>query len=262
MKAEGAALVTGASRGLGRAIALELAQRGFAVHATMRDPRDGADLEQLAARKGQHLTVERLDVTEPASIHVPEGLRVLVNNAAVDAPNQAIEQALVEHWREVFETNLFGLVEVTRRMLPTLREAGGVVCNVTSCSTLVEVPFYGIYRASKAAVSALGDSLRAELRPHGVRVLEVMPGPIDTDMLAESDRVAEAAELEAYRELAHALYAGRRAVASQTTPAADAARAIADAILDDDAPPRIACDPLGAAQLAAWRRGESGRGAR
>lgn len=255
MKCEGPALVTGASRGLGRAIALELARRGFSVHATMRDPSDGAELVAEARRLGAELTAERLDVTEAESIRIPEGLRVLVNNAGVDATNYAVEQVPLSHWREVFETNVFGAAEVLRRAVPVLRESGGgVVCNITSCSTLSAVPFYSVYRASKAALAAIGESLRAEVAAFGIRVIEVMPGPIDTDMLAESDRVAEAAALERYRELAEALHAGRRAVAPMTAASEEAARAIVDAIADDGAPERIACDPLGAAQLEAWRR--------
>jgi NAD(P)-dependent dehydrogenase (short-subunit alcohol dehydrogenase family) len=252
MKAEGAALVTGASRGLGFALALELARRGFAVHAGMRDPRSGGPLAEAARREGTRLVVDRLDVTEPESIAIPAGLRVVVNNAGVDKAYLPVEHAPLSLWREMFETNLFGVVEVVRRAVPRLREAGGgVVCNVTSCSVLTAVPFYAAYRASKAAVGALGESLRAELAPLGIRVLEVMPGPIDTDMLAASDRLPEAAAHPGYEALAAALLTGRRAVAPMTASPESAARAIADAILDDASPLRVACDPLGAGQLAA-----------
>jgi NAD(P)-dependent dehydrogenase (short-subunit alcohol dehydrogenase family) len=154
----------------------------------------------------------------------------------------------------MFETNFFGLLEVVRRSVPALRASGGgVVCNITTCAYLTAVPFYAAYRASKAAVGALGESLRAELAPFGIRVLEVMPGPIDTDMLAASDRMAEAAQYEGYEEQAQALLVGRRAVAPMTTAPDVAARVIADAILDDASPLRVACDPLGAGQLEAWR---------
>jgi len=254
MEATGAALVTGASRGLGRAVALELARRGFRVRAGMRDPTAGAALEEEARREGLALEVTRLDVTDPASIRPPEGLRVVVNNAGVDKANLPVEHAPLSLWREMFETNLFGLVEVVRRSVPALRASGGgVVCNVTSCAYLTAVPFYAAYRASKAAVGALGESLRAELLPFGIRVLEVMPGPIDTDMLAASDKLPEAARHAGYEEAAQKLWAGRRAVALMTASPASAAAVIADAILDDASPLRVACDPLGAGQLEAWR---------
>jgi NAD(P)-dependent dehydrogenase (short-subunit alcohol dehydrogenase family) len=133
-------------------------------------------------------------------------------------------------------------------------QAGVRSANVTSCSLLSPVPFYAAYRASKAAVSALGESLAAELAAFGIRVLEVMPGPIDTDMLAASDRLPEAAAHPGYEPLAEWLLTGRRGVASLTTAPERAAEAIADAILDDAAPLRVACDPLGVGQLAAWRQ--------
>lgn len=251
MTASGVALVTGASRGLGRAVALELAARGFEVIATMRDPAVGADLPDRAAAAGGRLRVAALDVDRPASIAIPDGLRVLVNNAGIECATLPVEAQLLDDWRRVFETNVFGLVEVTRRAIPALRAAGGgVVCNVTSASLLAPVPFYAVYRASKAAVAALDESLRAELAPLGIRVVEVLPGPIDTDMLAGSARTPEASAYPEYRPVADALHAGRMALASMVTAPAEAARRIVDAILDDDAPLRIACDPLGEAMLA------------
>jgi NAD(P)-dependent dehydrogenase (short-subunit alcohol dehydrogenase family) len=255
VRAEGTALVTGASRGLGRATALELARRGFEVVAALRDPAAGADLPARAAESGGRLRVTQLDVTRPESIEIPAGLRVLVNNAGVDAEYLPVEHAPAALWRGMFETNFFGLLEVTRAAIPVLRRAGGgAICNVTSCSLLSPVPFYAAYRASKAAVSALGESLAAELAAFGIRVLEVMPGPIDTDMLAASDRLPEAAAHPGYEPLAEWLLTGRRGVASLTTAPERAAEAIADAILDDAAPLRVACDPLGVGQLAAWRQ--------
>jgi NAD(P)-dependent dehydrogenase (short-subunit alcohol dehydrogenase family) len=254
VKAEGAALVTGAGRGLGRAIALELARRGFAVHAGVRDPQQRESLLAAARGEGLPMVAQQLDVTVPDTIAIPAGLRVVVNNAGVDKAYLPVEHAPLTLWREMFETNLFGVVEVVRRAVPRLRASGGgVVCNVTSCSYLAAVPFYAAYRASKAAVGALGESLRAELAPLGIRVLEVMPGPIDTDMLAASDRMPEAAAHAGYETLAQALLAGRRAVAAMTTSPESAARVIADAILDDASPLRVACDPLGSGQLEAWR---------
>jgi len=246
MQAKGVALVTGASRGLGRATALELAGRGFEVVASMRNPEAGHALVAEAAAAGGRLRVAHLDVERPESIEIPAGLRVLVNNAGVECAYLPVEHAPAEDWRRVFETNLFGLVEVTRRAIPQLREArAGVVCNVTSASLLFPMPFYAIYRASKAAVQALGESLRAELRPFGVRVLEVMPGPIATDMLAGSMREPEAAAYPPYRALAGWAFEGRKASDALVTPAEEAARRIAEAILDDGAPLRVACDALG-----------------
>jgi NAD(P)-dependent dehydrogenase (short-subunit alcohol dehydrogenase family) len=251
MEARGVALVTGASRGIGRALAIELARRGFEVVAGMRDPSAGGDLLPAAAGR---LRAAELDLLRPETIEVPAGLRVLVNNAGLDGEYLPVEAAPLALWRRLFETNLFGLVEVTRRAVPRLRESGGgVVCNVTSASLLFPMPFYAAYRASKAAVSALGESLRAELAPFGIRVVELLPGPVATDMLAASDREPEAAALAAYRALALRAWEGRRSVGPAAATPEAAARAIADAILDDAAPLRNACDPTGASLLAGWR---------
>ena len=251
MKPVGPALVTGASRGLGRALALELARRGFDVVASMRDPAAGASLPDEAAGGAGWLRVERLDVARPETIAIPDGLRVLVNNAGVEAPYEPVEHTSLADWRATFETNVFGLVETTRRALPSLRAAGGgVVCNVSSASLLFPMPFFAAYRASKAAVSALSESLATELAEHGVRVVEAMPGPIATDLLAGSDREPEAARHAPYRRLAAWAWRGRRASEAAKTPAAEAARRIVDAILDDAASLRVACDPVSEALLS------------
>src|SRR5262249_58900096 len=115
---------------------------------------------------------------------LPSGWGGLVNKAGVGAPHPSFERTPMDLWRAMFETNVFGLIDVTRRAIPALRASGGaVLCNITSSSLFAPVPFYAPYRASKAAVSVLGESLRTELAPFGIRVLEIMPGPIDTEML-------------------------------------------------------------------------------
>lgn len=254
MEPDGIALVTGASRGIGRAIAMDLATAGFEVVASMRNPEDGVALAAEAERVGARLRIQRMDVNDAASLEMPDGLRVLVNNAGVEREYLPLEHQPLEQWREVFETNVFGLVNATKCAIPKLKTAGGgVICNVTSSSLLSPVPFYAAYRASKAAVGAIGESLRAELLPFGIRVVEIMPGPIDTDMLRGSDRMPEAGRYDDYRAMAEASLAGRKGVAPQITPAPVAAAYVRRAILDDDGPLRYGCDPLGIGMLEHWR---------
>jgi NAD(P)-dependent dehydrogenase (short-subunit alcohol dehydrogenase family) len=254
MKADGIAVVTGASRGIGRGVALEFAKRGFDVVATMRDPSDGDSLIDAAAALSGSLRAARLDVTDSDSIQLPDGLRVLVNNAGTEAEHPPFEATPLELWRRMYDTNVFGLIDVTRKAIPLMRvSGGGVICNVTSSSILAPVPFYAPYRSSKAAVSAIGESLRAELAPFGIRVLEIMPGPIDTDMLAGSGAPPAAIEHDGYREMAERYHSGRQGIEASITSTADAAIAIADAILDDDAPLRVGCDPLAVGMIEAWR---------
>ena len=247
--------MTGASRGIGRAIALELARRGFDVVATMRDPAAGAGMSDEAAEADGRLRVQALDVTRPDSVRLPDGLRVLVNNAGVEREHLPVEETPLELWRDMFETNVFGLVEVTRSAIPLVRAAGGgVICNIGSSSVLAPVPFYAAYRASKAAVSAFSETLRAELAPQGIRVVEIMPGPVDSDMLRHSQETMVAPAGEAYRAVADHMNASKSMVASMIQPPGDAARLIVDAILDDDGPMRYGCDPMSTGMIDAWRR--------
>jgi NAD(P)-dependent dehydrogenase (short-subunit alcohol dehydrogenase family) len=268
--AAGIAVVTGASRGIGRAVAIELAGRGLEVVATMRDPVAGGSLLAEAEAAGLAVRVERLDVRRADEFAVPEGLRVLVNSAGVRLRYLPVEETPLDEWRETFETNVFGLVELTRRALPAMRRtaearaaeghADVVVCNVTSSSILLPHPFMGTYRSSKAAVSALCDSLRIELAPFGIRVVEILPGPIGTDLLHDSVMVRppEAVEFEPYRQLGEAQHAVSRDALPFVTSTADAAKSIADAVLapadaQGGRPMRVGCDPISVDQLAHWR---------
>lgn len=253
MKAEGLALVTGASRGIGRAIALDLAGAGFEVIATMRKPEAGADLPALAAERGGVLRVQSMDVTVPDSINIPDGLRLLVNNAGVDGDYLAVEHMPLEQWRHMLETNVLGIVNVLQKSIPKMRDGGGVICNISSSSYLMAVPFYGAYRASKAAVGAISESLRAEVLQFGIRVVEILPGPVMSDMLTGSERLAKAAQYDEYRELAETAYKQRMGLEAMYQPADKAASLIREAILNDDAPLRCGCDPLGQGLIDAWR---------
>ena len=223
----------------------------------MRNPADGADLAAEVGDAGK-IRVDRLDVNDPSSMHMPDGLRVLVNNAGVESDNLPLEVMPAEAWRTIFETNVFGLVQTTQHAIPLLRDAGGgVICNVTSSSILAPVPFLGAYRSSKAAVSAIGESLQAEVAKFGIRVLEILPGPIETDMLLASDKPAAAIEHERYRAQAKHMWESRQGIRAMYTPTDEAARRIADAILDDDAPLRVGCDDLSEGMLTAWRSSAS-----
>jgi NAD(P)-dependent dehydrogenase (short-subunit alcohol dehydrogenase family) len=253
MESTGTALVTGASRGIGAAVSLEMARRGFDVVAAMRNPADGAGLLTASVDLPGSIVLQRLDVTKPGEFTAPDRLRVLVNNAALDTANLSVEDTPMDAWRSMFETNVFGLVEVTRRAIPSMRSAGdGVICNMTSAGLIVPMPLFAVYRATKAAVQAIGESLRAELAPFGIRVLEVLPGAIRTDMLAESATVPEAIGSVHYRALAERVAELRGDVDENATPVDEAAAAIVDAICDDDAPARIGCDPMGDEMVAGW----------
>ena len=255
MEISGSALVTGASRGIGRSIAIELANRGFDTMATMRNPDDGVDLPDAT---GGRITVAQLDVTDPGAFQLPGDLRVLVNNAGADSDYLPVEHSDLDDWRRLLETNVIGLVGMTMAAIPTLREnRPAVVCNVSSSSILASVPFYSAYRATKAAVSAFGESLRVEVAPSGIRVVEILPGPIDTDMFQLSTGDQAATRFDRYRPMADQAARLRQQTADpMVSPAADAAVLIADAILDDAGPMRYGCDPLSIGLLDLWRQSD------
>jgi NAD(P)-dependent dehydrogenase (short-subunit alcohol dehydrogenase family) len=182
----GAVLITGTSTGIGRATALHLDQLGYQVFATVRKERDAASLRSQASER---LTPLLLDVTDEVSISQAEevvsqvvgdaGLMGLVNNAAV-AFVSPLEFAPLDEMRWLFEVNFFGLLAVTQKFLPLLRQAHGRIVNVSSTASVVVAPFHGPYSASKLALNGLSDALRLELRPLGVKVSVIIYGSVKT----------------------------------------------------------------------------------
>jgi NAD(P)-dependent dehydrogenase (short-subunit alcohol dehydrogenase family) len=174
------ALVTGCSSGIGRATALALSAKGYAVYATARRP------ETLADLAAHGLETLALDVTSEASMAaavraVEEAhghVEVLVNNAgyALQGP---VEEVSLDAVRAQFETNVFGLVRLSQLVLPAMRAAGsGRIINVGSMGGRFTFPGGGFYHASKHAVEAISDALRLEVAPFGVHVSLVQPGPV------------------------------------------------------------------------------------
>lgn len=184
-------LVTGATAGIGRFIALDLASRGHRVFATGRNQPALAELAAEASRRSLPLAVAPLDVTSPESIarlvaSIREqtggrGVDVVINNAGYGQGGALLDLS-DETFRAQFETNVFGLMAVTRAFAPDMVARGrGWIVNVSSVGGRVTFPFFGAYHASKYAVEALSDALRAELHPFGVRVSLVEPGPIRSE---------------------------------------------------------------------------------
>jgi len=201
MPAAGTVLVTGTSKGIGRACARDLHARGFRVFAGVRTD---ADAEALRAAADDRLVPLLLDVTRPADIAAagdllrsrvgPAGLWGLVNNAGI-AVAGPIEYLPPQEVRRQFEVNVFGTLELTQTCLPLLRTARGRIVNVSSVNGRVVSPFNGAYSASKFALEALSDALRLELRRTGIQVVVVQPGAIRTPIWdtarEEAQRLAE-----------------------------------------------------------------------
>ena len=186
-------LITGATSGIGRHAALHLARAGHRVFATGRNAAALAALRDEAT--GTALETLELDVTNAASIArakrdvdertAGDGLDVLINNAGYGllAP---MEMVTDEDMRAQFETNVFGLMAVTRAFLPQMRARGaGKVLNVSSVGGRLTLPFFGAYNATKYAIESMSDALRRELAPFGVSVVLIEPGVIRSEF---SDR--------------------------------------------------------------------------
>jgi NAD(P)-dependent dehydrogenase (short-subunit alcohol dehydrogenase family) len=232
-------LVTGCSSGFGLETAKLFLEKGWNVIATMRQPR--ADLLPVS----DNLTVLPLDVTDPDSIrkvveHVGD-LDVMVNNAGIGAavPIELIEPDTA---RLLFETNTLGTLAMIQAVLPKFRERrSGTIINVTSSATLKPLPLIGVYRASKAAVNALTESLAVEMKPFGVRVHIVLPGRSpETSFGSNAMPHLRGLDNADYKPMIEGMIANFRDESGPVTHASDVAAAIWRAATDPSAPLKIA----------------------
>jgi NAD(P)-dependent dehydrogenase (short-subunit alcohol dehydrogenase family) len=191
-------LITGTSSGTGLSAAVECAVAGHRVVATMRTPEGRGPLLAAAKARGVSLDVEQLDVTTPGAAAKVKELTLkygpvyaLVNNAGV-FHGGAFEEQSESDVREQFETNVFGMMAVTRAVLPSMRAARrGRIINVSSLAGRVAFPLVSVYAASKHAVEGFSESLRWEVEPFGIDVCLVEPGTFKTSLLlAEARRSA------------------------------------------------------------------------
>jgi len=182
------ALVTGANRGIGRAIVDALVHAGAErVYATARDAKT---LEGLATQYGARVAPMKLDVTSAADIEAAAksagDVTLLVNNAGVLASFGALTSSRAQIEQD-FATNFFGLLDVTRAFVPVLERAGraggAAIANVLTVVSLASRPVIAGYAASKAAAFSLTQALRPELEAKGIDVHSVFPGAVDTDMI-------------------------------------------------------------------------------
>jgi NAD(P)-dependent dehydrogenase (short-subunit alcohol dehydrogenase family) len=213
-------LVTGANRGLGRALVDEALRRGAKrVYAASRRP---------GVVRDERVTPLILDVTDAAQIRAAvdevEALDVLVNNAGVSVPDDLGDRSAFEQHLAV---NLYGPLDLTHAFLPSLTRSRGAVVNVVSLGAVAAVPVLPAYSVSKAALLSVTQSLRALLGGRGVNVYAVMPGPIDTDMV--------------------------RTLEIPKTPAADVARATLDGL--ERGEEEIFPDPMSESMAESWRTG-------
>jgi NAD(P)-dependent dehydrogenase (short-subunit alcohol dehydrogenase family) len=199
-------LLTGASRGIGRATTLRLARGGWTVYATVRSAADGEEL--VAEAGGAAVHPLQLEVTSDEQIAdldvaLPERLDAIVNNAGI-VVSGPLETLSAADLREQFDVNVVGAVALTNLVLPRLRASRGRIVFVSSLSGVISTPMTGAYNASKFALEAIADAWRLELKRWGVKVILVEPAMTDTDLWRKAPETleAEAAEMSAeHREL-------------------------------------------------------------
>ena len=227
--------ITGASSGIGRATALHFQARGWNVVATMRKPEAAGD---LAALDG--VFVVQLDVLDERSVEAARdaalarfgGVDVLLNNAGYGAYGP-LEAFSMDRVRRQFDTNVIGLLGVTKAFLPHLRaRRSGAVVNISSIGGRMTFPLGTLYHGTKFAVEGLSEALHYELEPFGVRVRIVEPGMVATDFGGRSFEFCNDPALEEYQGTVAKLFAHWRRVASSPSPPSLVAEVIWAAVHD------------------------------
>jgi NAD(P)-dependent dehydrogenase (short-subunit alcohol dehydrogenase family) len=244
------ALVTGASSGIGQATAQRLAHAGYKVYGTSR--RGGPPGSQPFAMLALDVTSdESVEAVVQELIHTEGRIDLLVNNAGFGVAPAAAEESSIEQARSIFETNFFGIVRMTRAVVPHMRKQGaGRIINIGSVLGFLPMPYGALYAATKHAVEGYSESLDHELRTRGIRVSVIEPAYTKTRFdanFAEPD-----AKLDEYREVRAAL--GK--TLNEVMAAADEPAAVADAVLKAAAAshPKVRYTPGGLASRLRFLR--------
>ena len=251
---ENVILITGASSGIGHETAKLFQSKNWKVAATMRSPEKAGDLQKIA-----DVETFRLDVTDVASIKAAiaralekfSRIDAVVNNAGYGLLGP-FEAATPEQIESQFETNLFGLFNVCREIIPYFREQKrGTIVNISSLGGRVPFPFSSLYNATKFAVEGFSESLQYELEPFKIRVKLIEPGPIKTDFYSRSQEVARKEGLSVYDHRLEPFLEFMDESGREAPDGSAVAQAIYDAVTDDSRKLRY---PVNTKGLLALRR--------
>lgn len=194
---EKVAVVTGSSSGIGFETSLLLARRGFYTFATMRNLNKSQKIKDIAKNENISLKVLQLDVTDDKSVKdafrqindESSRIDVLVNNAGYGAIG-AVEEMSLDEFKSQFETNFFGVIRVTKEVIPIMRNQGnGNIINVSSVGGKIGIPLNSAYISSKFALEGLSESMRYELAQFGIDVILIEPGVVKTNFFENADVV-------------------------------------------------------------------------
>ncbi len=199
-------LITGASSGIGKSAAIYFHEKGWNVAATMRRPEKEKELSNLSSVKCLELDVQDESSIAKAiddTISLFGTIHVIVNNAGYGAVGP-FEAASKDQIQRQFDTNVFGLMNVTRNILPYFRERKqGVIINIASVGGRITFPLYSLYHSTKWAVEGFSESLHYELKPHNIKVKIVEPGAIKTDFYERSMDIVSREGMHAYDAYVH-----------------------------------------------------------
>src|SRR4051812_48278609 len=226
------ALVTGASSGIGEATAERLAVAGYKVYGTSR---------RAAKASQRSFELLPLDVTRDESVEATVGellrlegrIDLLVNNAGFSVAPAGAEESSIAQARAIFDTNFFGIVRMTRAVVPHMRHQGsGRIINIGSVLGFLPAPYMALYSATKHAIEGYSESLDHELRTRGIRVVVVEPAYTKTQF--DANLLEPDAKLDEYRDIR----ASMRKTIADAMAVADDPRVVADAVLKAASAPR------------------------
>ncbi len=229
-------LITGASSGIGKETVKLFQAKNWRVAATMRTPEKSADLQKIA-----DVETFRLDVTDVDSIKSAiDGatrkfgrIDAVVNNAGYGLVG-AFEAATQEQIEKQFQTNVFGLMNVCREILPVFREQKrGTIVNVASVGGRITFPLYSLYHATKWAVEGFSESLQYELEKFNIRVKIIEPGPIKTDFYDRSQDLTRKEGLTAYETFIEKVLPNMQKASEDAPDGSVVAQTIYDAVTDN-----------------------------
>jgi NAD(P)-dependent dehydrogenase (short-subunit alcohol dehydrogenase family) len=233
------AVVTGSSSGIGYETALTLARNGFLTYATMRNVSKSDNIKSITNKEKLPIRINQLDVTDDVSVNntihtiVSEAGRidVLVNNAGYGLVG-AFEDLSIQEIKDLYETNVFGVVRVTQAVLPTMRlQQSGIIVNVSSGAGIFGYPGGSSYVSTKFALEGLSESISYELEPFGVKVVLIEPGFIKTNF-GNSMVIAKRAQNPSspYSQMMQKISANSNQMANNGSPVEVVSKVILEAV--------------------------------
>jgi NAD(P)-dependent dehydrogenase (short-subunit alcohol dehydrogenase family) len=229
-------LITGASSGIGKETAKLFQTKNWRVAATMRSPEKAEDLQRIADVKTFRLDVADVDSIKKAIADVLEKfgrIDAVVNNAGYGLVG-AFEAATPEQIEKQYRTNVFGLMNVVREILPYFREQKrGIIVNVASVGGRMTFPLYSLYNSTKWAVEGFSESLQYELEQFNIRVKIIEPGPIKTDFYDRSQDLTRKEGLTAYDNFIDKALPNMRKAGETAPDGSVVAATIYEAVTDD-----------------------------